>query len=120
MNFLFFKIAEHFGKELLKTVAIVAATTVAAEVAMKLAERAFPDAAEPETQAPDTSGGDVLLSDLLGGNQAPAAPPVHVNVVVNSYNDKSASSQEGCTNVNGSVEPVDSCCDGEGCDECDA
>lgn len=104
MNFLAYKIAEHFGRELLKTVAIVAATTVAAEVGMKLVEKLMP---EDEKQEPQ--GETLDLSQLFGAPAPePKAPKINVTVNVNSYNEKNQEHgnvhQEGNTSVNGETE----------------
>lgn len=92
MNFLVYKIAEHFGKELLKTVAIVVATTVATEAALKIADKLMPAEAAP---MPQDGGETVDLSQLFSQPEAPKQAPVKVVVNVNSYNEKNTTHEEG-------------------------
>lgn len=106
MNFLAYKIAEHFGKELLKAVALVAATTAAAEVGMKLVDKLLPQAEESAQPEQETLDLGQLLSQF---QPEPAQPPViNVTVNVNSYNEKNQEHgnvhQEGNTSVGGEAE----------------
>lgn len=125
MNFLVYKVAEHFGRELAKTAALVVVSTMAAEIGMRLAEKL--SGAQDEAATVEDAGQTLDLSQLFPEAPEEKKQPikVDVNVVVNSYNEENDNSKrrKDQGNVVGApMEYAPEPCEGceEGCQDCEA
>lgn len=123
MNVLVVALSKSLARELGKTFLIGAAYQAGSEIASRVIGKAVKALGGAEESC-GSQGVELCDLDLaLGGAAAPApaAAPVSVVVNVNSYNEDVRNEQSGgqnITGVEGTIEPEENCCDGQGCQEC--